>query len=78
MVCEVCEYKVSQKSQLQQHIKSIHDGVKYRCKYCDYEASWRDNLQLHVKSIHDGVNLAGKDPTELEVETLNAMYAMSL
>ena len=23
-------------------------------------------------------NLAGKDPTELEVETLNVMYAMSL
>ena len=34
--------------------------------------------ELHVKFIHDGVNLAGKDPTELEVETLNVMYAMSL
>ena len=51
--CEHCDYKATTKSSLQQHMKSIHDGVKYSCKYCDYKATPKSNLQQHVKSLHD-------------------------
>ena len=34
--CDYCAYKATTKSRLQQHVKSIHEGVKYSCEFCDY------------------------------------------
>ena len=48
-----CDYKVTPKQNLQQHVKSIHNGVKYSCEYCEYKASHKVNLQRHEKSIHN-------------------------
>ena len=43
--CAFCDYKMSQKSQLKQQIKSNHDGVKYSCEVCEYEVSQKSQLQ---------------------------------
>ena len=40
---------------LQRHVESVHDGVKYSCESCDYKATTKGNLQRHVVSVHDGV-----------------------
>ena len=53
--CEFCDYKATTKNTLQNHVKSIHDGVKYSCEYCEYKATTKSDLRRHVKSIHDGV-----------------------
>ena len=49
--CEFCDYKASQKGNLQQHVQSIHVGVKYSCEFCDYKASQKGHLKQHVQSI---------------------------
>ena len=33
--CNQCEYKASEKGQLQIHIQSQHEGIKYPCDQCD-------------------------------------------
>ena len=46
------------KRNLQLHVKSVHDGVKYNCERCDYKATTKSSLCMyivHVQSIHEGV-----------------------
>ena len=40
--CENCGYKATVKNSLQQHVKSIHGGVKLSCELC-------------VKTMHGGL-----------------------
>ena len=42
------------KSDLQKHIKSVHDGEIYPCTQCDYKAKQNRCLQTHLKSVHKG------------------------
>ena len=37
--CKLCSYKVTQKGELKEHQKLIHEGVKYIFKHCSYEAT---------------------------------------
>ena len=55
--CEFCEYEATTKSNLHQHVQSIHNGVKHSCEFCEYKASSKGNLHKHIKSIHNGVLL---------------------
>ena len=48
-------YKVTLKSRLQQHLKSIHDGVTHSCEFCYYKVTNKRDLLRHAKSIHYGV-----------------------
>ena len=59
-MCAQCAYKATQKIKLQQHVQSVHNGVKYNCVQCDYKAcgykaSQKENLQKHVQSVHNGL-----------------------
>ena len=38
------------------HVKTIHEGVKFRCPECEYECNRSVNLENHVKAIHEGVS----------------------
>ena len=53
--CEQCSYKTSQSSHLNQHIKSVHEGVKYPCDQCNHKASQLSHLNRHIRSVHEGV-----------------------
>ena len=53
--CDHCDYKSLQSGNLQQHIKSIHEGVKFPCDQCNYKAAHSSTLKQHIKSKHDGV-----------------------
>ena len=53
--CPHCEYKATQKGNLQNHIKSIHEGQKFQCPHCEYKASQKGHLQRHIKSVHEGL-----------------------
>ena len=53
--CEQCDYKTSVPRYLQQHIKTIHRGVKYLCEICNHKYSSRTSLSGHIKSVHGGV-----------------------
>ena len=53
--CRQCDYQAKYRSHLQQHVKSIHEGVKHPCHKCDYKASEKGSLLRHIKSKHIGV-----------------------
>ena len=64
--CKLCSYKVTQKGELKEHQKLIHEGVKYIFKHCSYEATIIRNkctyeaitngsLAKHQKEGHEGV-----------------------
>ena len=40
--CLQCEYKAEQKSGLQTHVKSVHEGQKFTCSHCDYRSPFLD------------------------------------
>ena len=45
---------MTQRINLQTHIKSNHEVAKYTYFQCDYQASQRHNLQTHIKAVHMG------------------------
>ena len=44
--CHQCPYKATRTSNLVDHLKSVHDGVKYPCDQCPYEATKKSDLLL--------------------------------
>ena len=53
--CTYCDYKVSKNSSLREHIKSVHEGIKYPCDQCEYVAKIKRSLKKHVKNKHSKV-----------------------
>ena len=52
--CEFCGKTFTVKNTLQDHIKSIHDGVlEYKCDKCGREFGCRRNLVVHMKGVHE-------------------------
>ena len=54
-MCAQCAYKATQKIKLQQHVQSVHNGVKYNSVQCDYKATRKQSLQQYVWSVHNGI-----------------------
>ena len=61
--CEICMSHFAQKSWLNRHITSVHEGKKlFKCEVCDYRFSRKGDLNQHVLSVHEG-----KKPFKCEV-----------
>ena len=43
---------------MKNHIKSVHEGVKYDCDQCEKQYTEKGNLTRHVKSTHNSVKHA--------------------
>ena len=50
--CEQCDYKTKYSFDLNKHVKSIHEGVRYPCELCDYKATQKGNLRTHKLKRH--------------------------
>ena len=53
--CQYCEYQTDKKSNLDKHIKEIHDKSKQKllqCDQCDYETVRKGDLFKHIKETH--------------------------
>ena len=53
--CEVCDYKSSQKCDINKHIASVHEAnrpLKY--DICDYSCSQNSKSNENVESVHEG------------------------
>ena len=50
--CPNCNYTSKFKSNVKQHIKSIHEGKKYPCKLCDKVVTQPSDLRRHIKKSH--------------------------
>ena len=53
--CDRCDFTSIYSSNLSQHIKSKHEGVRYPCDQCEYVATEKGHLNTHKKSIHEGI-----------------------
>ena len=53
--CPHCERKFTKKSELNDHVKTVHEGVRFKCTFpdCGKVFSWRRSLQYHARQ-HDG------------------------
>ena len=48
-------HSCSQKSNLNRHVESVHEGNKpFKCDFCVYSCTQRNKLNIHVDSVHDG------------------------
>ena len=41
------------KSNLCQHVESIHDGIIHICEYCDHKATIKGSICQHMQSVHN-------------------------
>ena len=45
--CKECGKQMMNKSNLNTHVRSVHDGIKYPCGQCQYEATSKGSLAQH-------------------------------
>ena len=50
--CQQCEYQATQKVNLVQHRRSVHDRIKYPC---EYQATSKGHLDKHRRAVHVGI-----------------------
>merc|ERR1712129_587593 len=54
--CLKCDSRYMNKTSLQQHVRTTHEGVKFACDNCDYKATQKQNLKKHKESMHEGLS----------------------
>lgn len=50
--CPNCHYQSNKLSNVKQHIKSLHERIKYPCNQCDKKLHSPSGLRLHLKGVH--------------------------
>ena len=45
--CDQCDFTSMYSSNLSQHIKSKHEGIRYHCDQCDYASTTSSDLKQH-------------------------------
>ena len=50
--CEQCHKTFCDRSRLNRHKQSVHQGIRYACGQCHFEARRQDNLTVHIKKKH--------------------------
>ena len=54
VVCPICSKECS-KSNLSQHIKTIHEKIKVECVHCNKKYYNTATLNKHIKAVHDKI-----------------------
>ena len=77
-ICGTCERLFVSMSKLNEHVQSLHEGIKYDCNNCKYQASNTRILKRHKKAIHEGLrhpcdqcDYQGYDKSNLRIHILN-------
>ena len=54
--CIECEAHFKNKSQLENHINSVHLKIKpFRCDSCDSSFAYKRNLTSHIRTVHEKI-----------------------
>ena len=43
------------KNSLKNHIKEVHEKIKYRCNQCEHKATEQKHLKTHIESVHEEI-----------------------
>ena len=52
--CSQCDNQFVRKKNLNQHIKSGHEDIKYTCSQCGRKFSQKCHLDRHILLVHKG------------------------
>jgi len=55
LACDRCTRTFKTRHNLKQHIKAVHEKVRYDCDQCNHKASTKSNLRIHKESQHEGI-----------------------
>ena len=47
-----CSFQTKHKSNVQKHIISLHECLKFSCTLCGHQATQKRNIQKHIKLVH--------------------------
>ena len=47
--------RFTQKGNLEEHKRAVHEGVKFPCTQCDKRFNHKGNLEEHKRAVHEGV-----------------------
>ena len=53
--CQFCDYRPANRRHLNQHVRNVHQGLKYECMHCDYKTGDKSNLKKHIEKTHMGI-----------------------
>ena len=53
--CQLCSAVFAHRTNMLNHVRNKHEGVRYPCSQCDYKATKQFNLKIHTESVHEGV-----------------------
>ena len=46
--CGQCEYQAATKGILDQHKRSVHEGIEYPCGQCEYQATSKQEVRSSI------------------------------
>lgn len=74
--CDFCDMKYSTRSDLNSHVKTIHEHKKIKCELCNALVSSKEYYCRHVRSHHDGMNAADKEALLVKIKqtSLDVLY----
>ncbi len=51
--CDQCEFSSNRKSNLQQHVSSVHDkSQQFPCPQCPFRSTRKANVKHHIQTVH--------------------------
>ena len=53
--CNLCEKVNFTKESFKNHIKSVHEGLRFECNMCNKEYTQKQFLKTHIQSVHEGL-----------------------
>jgi len=58
--CDQCDFKAASSINLRNHVKTVHEGIKYYCDICDFRSARVSRLNKHIKTEHTQPEIMNK------------------
>ena len=58
--CQLCFEDFNEKSDFEQHINGVHEGVKHKCETCKKCFSKTSGYKSHMRITHEGIKKGGR------------------
>lgn len=56
-LCPVCDFSAKSRGNLNQHVNSCHENIRYKCSQCSFITTTAINLKRHVRTVHVSAQL---------------------
>ena len=52
-----CDRLFANKRTIYEHIKSVHEKIRFSCDHCDFQTAKKNNLKVHIQAKHEGIKV---------------------